>query len=138
MKKKCSKCGKVKPIEEFYKNKGTKDGHGHYCKDCHGKRSKVTYCTNETYRSNAKLRNIKHKFNLTEEQLNELHLKHSGRCGICNKEFESSRKTFIDHDHATGKVRGLLCPNCNTILGHGFDDVNILKAAISYLEQSHF
>lgn len=39
----------------------------------------------------------------------------------------------IDHDHETGRVRGLLCPSCNLVLGHAKDDVKVLAQAISYL-----
>ena len=42
----------------------------------------------------------------------------------------------IDHAHATGKVRGILCPPCNLMLGHAKDDPRVLRAAAAYLEDS--
>lgn len=55
-------------------------------------------------------------------------------CNICNNEFKSDKYKRIDHNHITGKVRGLLCPKCNFLLGMCNDDIKILKSAISYLK----
>jgi Recombination endonuclease VII len=44
--------------------------------------------------------------------------------------------THIDHDHVTDEPRGLLCPNCNLLLGHAHDSAEILAKAISYLTRS--
>jgi hypothetical protein len=41
-----------------------------------------------------------------------------GKCAICTREFRSQKETHRDHDHETGKARGLLCSSCNTCLGH--------------------
>lgn len=58
-----------------------------------------------------------------------------GRCAICGTD-EPGRKTWsIDHCHATGKVRGLLCNHCNTAIGLMRDDPAVLRAAIRYLER---
>lgn len=54
-------------------------------------------------------------------------------CAICRKKFESIRKTFIDHDHKTGKVRALLCASCNSMIGHANDNTDILYSAIKYI-----
>lgn len=57
-------------------------------------------------------------------------------CGICGTDDPQGRhgNFHIDHDHATGEVRGVLCHNCNLALGHFQDDADILRAAIAYLE----
>lgn len=57
-----------------------------------------------------------------------------GRCDICGTSRNSDR-FHVDHDHATGRVRALLCLHCNALLGHAKDDPNTLRAAILYLER---
>lgn len=57
-----------------------------------------------------------------------------GKCGICNE--LPKRRLAVDHDHATGKVRGLLCIQCNVLLGYARDRKEILTRSIWYL-QSH-
>lgn len=65
----------------------------------------------------------------------------NGVCLICSKELivlgsveEIQKVACVDHCHKTGKVRGLLCRNCNTGLGSFKDDTDFLKKAIEYLE----
>jgi hypothetical protein len=57
------------------------------------------------------------------------------RCKICKREFDSTRQgaAKIDHDHETGKVRGLLCGTCNLGIGNFRDSVTLLEQAILYL-----
>lgn len=58
----------------------------------------------------------------------------NGRCAICNREPFGRWTTFyIDHDHTTGKVRGLLCQKCNAGIGLLMDSIPILFLAIRYL-----
>jgi hypothetical protein len=58
------------------------------------------------------------------------------RCMICGiSEQEIDKKLDVDHCHSSGKVRGLLCNPCNTMLGHGRDNVEVLKSAVKYLEK---
>lgn len=59
----------------------------------------------------------------------------AGRCAICGRVFPSDKGTHIDHDHVTGEVRGLLCINCNRLLGGARDSTETLVHAISYLER---
>lgn len=51
-------------------------------------------------------------------------------CQVCG----SDKKLCIDHDHESGRVRGVLCDNCNKALGHAKDDIETLKGLVSYLE----
>lgn len=75
---------------------------------------------------------------MTIEQYDRLMSKQKGKCAICKCEFSETDRALIpcvDHDHQTGAVRGLLCFNCNTVLGKVKDSPQILKRAISYLER---
>lgn len=60
-----------------------------------------------------------------------------GRCAICGTDNTGKRRCFhVDHNHDTGKIRGLLCGNCNSGLGNLRDDVGLLNRAIQYLTAS--
>ena len=64
--------------------------------------------------------------------------KQTGCCTICGKhQAELKRTMAIDHDHKTGKIRGLLCGQCNFLIGNAYEDINILKNAIKYLQKSN-
>ena len=58
-----------------------------------------------------------------------------GLCLICQKQ-PTKRGLFVDHDHATGRVRGLLCHRCNLVLGHAQDNTEVLLSAITYLRRA--
>lgn len=55
-------------------------------------------------------------------------------CAVCGTT-EPKRCWTVDHDHKTNQVRGVLCTNCNLLLGHAHDDTSVLASAISYLKQ---
>ena len=76
------------------------------------------------------------QFGLTEEQVKILLVNQHYCCLICKKKFnstESKRDFVIDHDHVTGMFRGLICSNCNLVLGNAFDSPQILAESITYL-----
>jgi protein-arginine kinase activator protein McsA len=73
------------------------------------------------------------RYKLTVEQYDALHFLQGGKCSICQNPIIN---LHVDHDHKTGKVRGLLCNNCNTGLGSLRDSLEILKSAVKYLESS--
>lgn len=70
---------------------------------------------------------------MTREAYDQLFEKQQGLCAICKK--EDNIRLCVDHDHVTGKVRGLLCKNCNGLLGYAHDSVDALQNAIDYLRQ---
>jgi hypothetical protein len=72
------------------------------------------------------------RYGLTLDELQARIAHAGGNCEICRQPFSGS--PFIDHDHETGRVRGLLCPHCNSVLGFAKDSVAVLAAAIQYLE----
>lgn len=77
-----------------------------------------------------KKHNLKRNYNLEFADYEKLRWKQKNLCGICSK----AKKLVVDHDHKTGKIRGLLCTNCNQALGGFYDSKEILQSAINYLK----
>ncbi|GAA3729966.1 hypothetical protein GCM10022239_03230 [Leifsonia bigeumensis] len=77
---------------------------------------------------------LKAKFGITIEEYERMLAMQDGRCRICGTLPAEKRRLAVDHDHATGEIRGLLCSHCNTALGFMGDDVTRLSAAIGYLK----
>jgi len=77
------------------------------------------------------------EYSLTSSVFNLLLEKQKNACVICQHKFigRGHKGPMVDHDHKTGKVRGLLCSACNKMLGLAKDDTNILFRAIQYLEK---
>lgn len=73
------------------------------------------------------------KYGLTIEEYEEKYKQQDGKCAIC--EIQPLERLNIDHCHETGKVRDLLCRNCNHALGNVNDDPDLLRRLISYLEK---
>ena len=55
-------------------------------------------------------------------------------CMVCGLELSGDRYTHVDHSHATGQVRGLLCKPCNNLIGFARDNIQTLKNAVEYLK----
>jgi len=118
--KTCARCGFVKSRIEFGKHLGQLDGKQAYCRLCMNGARKTDTKTKHT-------RNMKvvyTKYGISETKLQDILNKQRGLCCICNADFGDNlsngngRQYHIDHDHKTGKVRGLLCGPCNMALGH--------------------
>ena len=77
--------------------------------------------------------NIKRKYNLTQSDYNDMLRKQNYSCDICGMDVDG--KLFVDHNHVTGNVRGLLCRACNTGLGNFVDNEYLLLSAILYLQK---
>jgi len=83
-------------------------------------------------RLNSKLKLYK----LSKYQYEELLLKQDFKCAICSRhQNETDKSLSIDHDHNTGKIRGLLCHNCNLAVGHLKDDPVLAIKASEYLKK---
>lgn len=73
-------------------------------------------------------------YGITAEQYQALYEAQDGRCYICRRATGATKRLAVDHDHATGFVRGLLCKPCNRdVLGHLRDSVMALIRAVRYL-----
>lgn len=77
------------------------------------------------------------RYGISPEQFVEMYVAQDGRCKICRRRrapFGNARDSIaIDHCHATGKIRGLLCNDCNRGLGSFVDNPEFLRSAIGYL-----
>lgn len=122
MNKTCSTCKIDKPLDEFTKNKTKILGVESRCKPC---------------KAAAQVAN---RYGLTPTLYGEMFVRQGHVCAIC-KEPESVpyrdkiRSLAVDHDHRTGEIRSLLCTRCNRLIGVARERVDILRAAIDYLEQ---
>lgn len=76
---------------------------------------------------------LKDRFNLSSEQYWSMYTKQNGLCAICKRPQVVGTKLDVDHDHATGKIRGLLCRHCNTGLGLFKDSRLLILNALKYL-----
>ena len=86
---------------------------------------------------------LKRKFNLSIEDYNKMLEEQNHTCAICqkpeiviDKRAGKLRELAVDHCHTTGKIRGLLCYNCNRGIGHLQDSVELLQRACSYLRKT--
>lgn len=78
-------------------------------------------------------RRVQEVYGLGPGQYGELYRLQTGVCAICKRATGKTRKLSVDHDHATGKVRGLLCRPCNDMLGHARDSYMFFYRAANYL-----
>lgn len=124
----CPRCEQSKDLDSFHLRKDT-GKHRTICKECHYKQSSNGRKKNPEVQFYAR---IKHKYGLGKDDLQELYDKQVGLCGIC---LDALDKFAVDHDHATGKVRGLLCYPCNSGLSQFKDNTKNLRRAILWVEK---
>jgi ERCC4-type nuclease len=92
---------------------------------------------NKNRKNEQKKRFLIKKYGITQEQYNELYNKQEGKCAICKKhQSELKQALGVDHNHKTGKIRGLLCSKCNRGLGYFNDNKDIVNSAGNYLNEN--
>lgn len=81
---------------------------------------------------------MEERYGLTKKQIRDQLKQQNHRCAICGNKQKCGkrRRLYIDHDHATGKFRGLLCFSCNSLLGFAKDSIQVLQASIAYLKSN--
>lgn len=160
--KRCVKCGIVQPLESFYKAAGMRDGYRGDCKACFKARAKARYPlvreqniaraqkwredNLDRFRENQRrMRNtpegkakqradhLKRKYGMTVQEYDTLLSKQGGCCAICGRKPRPDISLHLDHDHRTGRLRGILCFRCNNALGDFDDGVALLQQALGYL-----
>jgi hypothetical protein len=159
--KQCKVCQKDLPIEKFGMSYHVlKDGvkKGYYDSTCmvcrrtkhlenpekrhiHRKGSSNWYKNNPNKVKEQRLR----KYGLSLDEYNKLRKEQNYSCAVCGKHetevvqgraLTTDHALHVDHCHETKKVRGLLCTNCNTLLGKCHDNSQILKKAVDYLNRT--
>ncbi len=82
---------------------------------------------------------LKRKYGITTEEYDAIFASQGGVCAVC-KGTDVGRNGHsympVDHDHASGYVRGILCNPCNKMIGHGRDNIGLFELAIAYLKRS--
>ncbi len=144
--KKCSCCKKTFSINYFNVNNGQKDKHDYYCKKCISEKKKIFRSKYPDKRKNEAKRyrkkypqkeredQLKYRYSLSIEEYNNILISQNGRCKIC---FDPPNKKplFVDHNHKTNQIRGLLCPQCNYALGLLKEDEKRMLRMIEYIKK---
>lgn len=124
-KKVCPTCGDEKAKTEFGVRVKAKDGRRAQCKQCRTDLERPG--------------NIKRKYGISIEEYNAMYETQKGRCACCGQSETAvhwkgkKRQLAIDHNHATGRVRQLICHRCNIILGLAKEDPELLKQTADYI-----
>ena len=121
--RRCNRCSERKPLEEFHKNKNMPLGHGYTCKKC-----EVDY----------RRENWQHlkQYGITRDDYDAMLSDQGGVCAVCKtpgKTSSRSNRMAVDHDHQTGRVRGLLCGRCNTLISKLDESPGWIISALKYL-----
>lgn len=152
----CRKCGETKVMLAFYAHRSTQDGRANYCMECQKATTRAWQKANadkvREYNSRPKdgaKKKRDHRqwwlrlYNLSQDDYARLLDEQGGVCAICHQPERyidsrtgHARNLSVDHDHATGHVRGLLCGRCNRGLGQFNDDLASLTRAAEYLRKA--
>lgn len=85
---------------------------------------------------NSRIYAMKKLYGLTPDDYNQMLEEQNFSCALCTRHAsEFKRALFVDHDHTTGVVRGLLCAKCNLGLGNLGDSIEGLERAVDYLKK---
>jgi hypothetical protein len=133
--KTCTVCGKNKLLKEYLvcdKPSGRRRGD---CKTCVAEKTKARQLANPEKTAEIRLAaNRKHKYGVTREQVLAMLEACNYTCMICPEPI-TYMTGHVDHCHSSGKVRGMLCKNCNIGLGSFRDNTSYLESAIEYLKR---
>lgn len=146
--RRCGKCGQTKALSEFSRSRNASS----WCRSCCAENARLWRAANlEKARDYDRARQDRQRtgkakewqrfyrwltrHGLRPEDYDALFVKQKGLCAICGRSPEEGTFLHIDHDHETGRVRGLLCSPCNFGLGRFEDDPDRLRAAVRYLSK---
>ena len=113
--KQCPDCDQWKPLDDFPRNRNSRDGRHTYCKACHNARGDET---RQRLYGGGRHYHLKRRYGIGAADFDRMVIEQGGVCAICDR----PDPEHVDHDHVTGRVRGILCFNCNGGLGQFGDD----------------
>jgi hypothetical protein len=125
--KRCPRCRERKLLDEFPRNRSTRDGRQSYCKPCY---NLVIHEHKDRKYGGHRNFLLGLRYGIDEATYDALYRRQSGKCAICI----SRKAKHVDHCHQTKRLRGLLCVNCNNGLGKFEDDIAVMQRAVRYLE----
>lgn len=120
----CFVCEKVKPLSAFRKSNHVKTGYLNTCKTCLAISNKNT--------------KLKAAYGISLEDYDKLFATQNYKCAVCKQLLTTQDKPSVDHCHITGRVRGILCNNCNRGIGLLKDDPQVLISAARYLKLAQY
>ena len=123
----CPDCRRWKPSEEFPRNRSATTGRGTYCKPCFNQRARTS---REKHHGTIRQFWLDRRYGVFEVEIEAILEEQGHKCAICG----TANPTHVDHDHATGAIRGVLCFACNRALGFFQDDMETISRAIDYVE----
>jgi len=121
----CPDCENVLPLAQFVRTIASSSGYSAYCRPCHNTRSRKS----REKVGGSRTYHLTRRYGITAAEADYLLERQQGLCAICR----AAPGVHVDHDHATGAVRALLCFNCNGGLGQFKDDPGLLHAAAYYV-----
>lgn len=124
--RRCTICGQRKSLFSDFtlNNSALYGGYSRVCKPCE-RGLKLTKARDDY---------LRRTYKLSAKQYDAMLDRQGGVCAIC-KQTNGSKRLFVDHDHGTGAVRGLLCSGCNTAVGMLKDDISRIIEAARYLHE---
>jgi hypothetical protein len=148
MTKDCPKCKRVLGFSSFNRA-NRRDGYQTYCRECHNLMQREKYSSDPESKLKRQIRerkrNTKNPLAKKDAELKRLYgidikkylnmmSAQNNVCKICKQECKTKYSLSVDHNHATGNIRGLLCNRCNRAIGMFEDSPDLLKEAAKYLE----
>ena len=138
----CCVCNTRKTFDEFYNLKNKSDGKSYRCKDCDDvARKKWKSNNHERAYHSTRNNNLKTKYGIDIEWYNKKFEEQGCKCAVCGVDKNSITgknrhlNFAVDHNHVTGKVRGVLCNKCNRAIGMLGDSSEALRQAAAYLTE---
>ncbi len=161
--KRCKRCGEIKPLTDFYREKACRDGHRPECKACNLAARKAKYQEDPAreiarvkawqqrnrdrvveyqrryraeHRDQFRAGHLQRKFGMTPEDYGAMLAAQGGGCAICGEVPRPGESFHVDH--LGERVRGILCVRCNNALGQLRENAKLAERAVDYLDAGGF